>query len=383
MQKHYYVIGCVLILALLILCLFYWSQTGSKSSTATLTSDSNRNSLIPVPKNSFTESQTSENLNSSNGGYNSMANRLVSSIGNIGPSKSVDRTDNFGRGVPIRLAFVKQSFTVAAYSYWSGGNAFYKFYRTFDSVKPGLNVTKNLQWLTTLPIDSLNETKLTPARVYPMLSLLGDLGNQKLNYSVDIIDDVYVDSGKIFLTNGSNAFDILLLGHQEYVTQHEYDNLKRFVFNGGTIIALDGNIFYAEVKYDERSHEVTLIKGHSWAYDGVSAWRDVSERWEKDLPSWIGGLTVVCSNCNESEFANNPFNYSNFEEQYIANSNDKIIFDYKYSDPLHKVSTYELKFGKGYVFVLGIYSDHVIRNPKFIAFFNTLVSDAASKYITR
>ena len=30
-------------------------------------------------------------------------------------------------------------------------------------------------------------------------------------------------------------YGILILGHQEYVTQKEYDNLKNFVANGGTI----------------------------------------------------------------------------------------------------------------------------------------------------
>ena len=36
----------------------------------------------------------------------------------------------------------------------------------------------------------------------------------------------------IFLNNGSNKYEVIILGHQEYVTQREYDNLKRFVSNG-------------------------------------------------------------------------------------------------------------------------------------------------------
>jgi Na+/H+ antiporter NhaD/arsenite permease-like protein len=76
--------------------------------------------------------------------------------------------------------------------------------------------------------------------------------------------------------NGINAYDVIILGHQEYVTQKEYYNLKRFVGNGGTMIVLDGNVFYAEVRYDENTQIVTLVKGHSWAYNGRSAWRSVS-----------------------------------------------------------------------------------------------------------
>ena len=43
--------------------------------------------------------------------------------------------------------------------------------------------------------------------------------------------------------NGTNVYDVIMLEHQEYVTQQEYDNLKRFVANGGILILLDGNVF--------------------------------------------------------------------------------------------------------------------------------------------
>ena len=74
------------------------------------------------------------------------------------------------------------------------------------------------------------------------------------------------DNGFMFTKNGSNAFDLIILGHQEYVTQKEYDNLKRFVANGGTMLILDGNVFYAEVKYDHVKDIVSLVK-HYWAFN--------------------------------------------------------------------------------------------------------------------
>ena len=58
----------------------------------------------------------------------------------------------------------------------------------------------------------------------------------------------------LFFVNGTNKYDILILGHQEYVTQQEYANLKHFVANGGTLVLMDGNVFYAEVKYDRNTH---------------------------------------------------------------------------------------------------------------------------------
>jgi len=38
---------------------------------------------------------------------------------------------------------------------------------------------------------------------------------------------------------------------------------------------LDGNVFYAEVKYDKSNQTVTLVKGHWWAFNGKSAWNSM------------------------------------------------------------------------------------------------------------
>ena len=65
------------------------------------------------------------------------------------------------------------------------------------------------------------------------------------------------------------------LGHQEYVTQAEYNNLKRFVANGGVPILPYSNIFYSEVSYDKNSESVTLVKGHNWAFNDKSAWKNI------------------------------------------------------------------------------------------------------------
>src|ERR1051325_10297456 len=93
----------------------------------------------------------------------------------------------------------------------------------------------------------------------------------------------------IFTKNGkNNVYHILILGHQEYVTQQEYNNLKKFVVNGGTLIILDGNVFFAQVKYDKHTQTVALVKGHWWAFNGKSAWKSVGERWKQETSQWIG-----------------------------------------------------------------------------------------------
>lgn len=51
---------------------------------------------------------------------------------------------------------------------------------------------------------------------------------------------------------------------------------------------MDSNAFFAEVKYDANTNKVTLVKGHSWAFNGKSAWRSVNERWKNETEQWIG-----------------------------------------------------------------------------------------------
>ena len=89
----------------------------------------------------------------------------------------------------------------------------------------------------------------------------------------------------------------MILGHQEYVTQKEYDNLKKFVTNGGILFLMDGNTFYAEVKYDNKTKTVSLAKGHSWEFNGKSAWGSIGERWAKETSEWVGS-NYLCYSCD-------------------------------------------------------------------------------------
>ena len=95
------------------------------------------------------------------------------------------------------------------------------------------------------------------------------------------------------------------MGHQEYVTQKEYNYLKQFVTNGGILILPYSNILYAEVKYNYKNDTVNLVKGHYWAFNGKSAWRSISEKWENETSEWVG------SNYNpySTILGNNPFGY--------------------------------------------------------------------------
>lgn len=237
---------------------------------------------------------------------------------------------------------------------------------------------------------SSNQKELSSAS--GMVYLLKNIKWLTSRSNITLLTDANVDNGNIFNTNSSNdvgnnssssrnnssnAYDLIILGHQEYVTQQEYDNLKHFVANGGTMIILDGNVFYTEVKYDKNTHTVTLVKGHSWAFNGKSAWRSVGERWAKETSEWVGS-NYLCYSC-DIRFTNNPFEYRHHEEQYITNPHDIILMNYNaslsnYHLPIRPViATYELNYQKGKVISLGIYSEDIIGNGRFDRYFDSIL----------
>jgi hypothetical protein len=280
----------------------------------------------------------------------------------------------------LRIALVEPTFTAAAYN-----NSFYVFYQKYSHVPANTNITKDLNLLSSKVIKYPTITPTT--KVHSAFAMLSILKNFKLispNSDITVLTDADVDNGLIFDNRGgsvdtnSNAYDVVILGHQEYVTQREYNYLKDFVSNGGTMFLLDGNVFYAQVKFDHNTNTVTLVKGHGWAFNGKSAWKSVAERWAKETSEWVGS-NYLCYSCDIT-FANDPWEYQHHEEQYITNHNDKILMNYNAS-LLHYpiaslrpvIATYELNYQKGKVISLGIYSDDIINNERFDKYLDNLV----------
>jgi hypothetical protein len=324
-----------------------------------------------VPSSSgLVDSLREGNLSSTSPNVNDTSYHFSGDLHEITTPNNNTHTGDFGKGTDIAL--IKPTFTAAAYD-----NAFYIFYPKYSNTSRGTNVTTDLDLL------SNQVANQTTSSAFAMLDLLQNIRWVTPESNVTVLSDADADSGGIFLRNGSNAYDVVILGHQEYVTQQEYDNLKQFVVNGGTMIILDGNVFYAQVGYDNITEIVSLIKGHGWAYNGKSAWRSVGERWANETAQWVGS-NYLCYSCNIA-FANDPFRYRHHEENYVTNPNDIILLDYNATDynyktdVKHVIGTYELNYQKGKVIALGIYSDDVITNGKFDRFFDNLLLQYAPR----
>ena len=270
------------------------------------------------------------------------------------------------------IALVLPTFTAAAYN-----NSFYIFYQRYAHIPYGTNVTKDLNLLSSKVIITNLTSTTTTRSAFTIPKLIDSLKKK----NITILTDPDVDKGLIFKRNNANLYDVIILGHQEYVTQKEYDNLKKFVVDGGTMIILDGNVFYAEVKYDRIDQMITLVKGHWWAFNGKSAWKSIGERWKEQTAQWVGS-NYLCYEC-VGKFENDPFGYRPHEEQYITNPRDIILLNYNASIVLFGdqhlmkskpvVATYELNYGKGKVIALGIYSDDILLNDKFDIYLHNLL----------
>ena len=314
-------------------------------------------------------------LNTNRTYYRYAITKNKNQIANLENNINSDNNSNIG-GIlnkDINIALVAPTFTAAAYD----DNSFYTFYNLYSNTSVTTNITSNLNLLSH---NISNHDMLRASLV--MLKLVDNLKLINPNSHITILTDADVDNGSLFnnSNNNNNIYDVAILGHQEYVTQKEYDNLKKFVTNGGTMMLLDGNVFFAEVKYNAHTKTESLVKGHWWAFNGKSAWHSVGERWPQETSQWVGS-NYLCYRC-VSAFGNDPFEYTPHEEQYISNHNDSILLNYdaiittsknKIDNKQPMIATYELNYQKGKVVALGIFSDDVIDNTKFNKFFDNLL----------
>ncbi len=269
----------------------------------------------------------------------------------------------------INVAIVEPTFTQAAYD-----KSFYMFYEIYDEEiigKDTINFTNYTSLLSSRVPDNTGNWSGT----YQIVNHLKWLIPKS---SIDVLGDEDVHSrSSIFSPNGENLYDVIMLQHQEYVSQQEYNNLKKFVSNGGILFLLTGNVFYGEVEYDEKNNTIKFVKGHNFAFNGQSAWRSVKERWMDETSEWTGG-NYKCCFAWEFVFHNDPFGITHNEEHHVTNPKAKILLDYNAtaakSDEEFIIATYALEYKKGTVLTLGIWTvNKLFENERFLRFFDSLL----------
>lgn len=282
-----------------------------------------------------------------------------------------------------RVALIEPTFTYAAYQ----NGSFYNFYKKYsnllwDDDRSIVSITTDLDLLKDRPIPH----GPFPFYLHPEYSDIPYINyfNVILRYLqkdytlISKITDVDVHEGNIFQKNGKNAYDVLFLFHSEYVTQSEYNNLKKFVSNGGTIVFTEANVLYAEVSYNKSSDSISLVNGHDWKFDGNSATHGKSERWLDENKEWMGSNFLDIPSWEKVYFRNNPFNYNHTEEQYVTNPDAKILLDYEAYNLTERyqnatVATYMMNYGKGKVVHLGIWGHTLTNNEKFLTYFDKVI----------
>jgi N,N-dimethylformamidase beta subunit-like protein len=195
--------------------------------------------------------------------------------------------------VHLKLAFLNPTFTYAAYQ----NNSFYTFYAKYYPITgPSSNVISDLSLIKNkkiphAPFYLYNQAaggqpgipdKHFIDRIVDTVALLAPKSN------ITFINDQDIEYGKLFYPNGKNAFDVIFLVHEEYVTQTGYNSLKRFVSQGGTLVFTESNVLTVEVKYNHQNDSITLVKGHQFEFDGKVAKRSVEERWKNETSQWLG-----------------------------------------------------------------------------------------------
>ncbi len=170
--------------------------------------------------------------------------------------------------------------------------------------------------------------------------------------------------------------------HNEYATQDEYNNLKKFVINGGTIVFTDASILFAEVIYNKTNDSIALVKGHYWKFNGKYAQPGPSEIWVKENTEWMESNFLDIPSNYKVYFNNNPFNYTHSEEQYVTNPNAKILLNFEAYNLTSRfsnatVDTYEMDYGKGKVINLGIWGHILVSNKVFLNYFDNVIIQIA------
>ena len=122
---------------------------------------------------------------------------------------SNNNNNNDGIYNKTNIAFVENTFTESAYAV----NGFYSFYNKYNDIPKKVQVSSDLSMFTTKIPDKASQKVIS--------KLTKHLNNTLSNATFTNIKDTDVQNGRIFspFNEQVNAYDILILFHEEYVTQ--------------------------------------------------------------------------------------------------------------------------------------------------------------------
>jgi len=159
----------------------------------------------------------------------------------------------------VKIGVVLPTFTAAAYNFVHPN--YYDWYNEYYSENSSPSgVTTDLANLTAAVPTTQAELHNHNIKYVPEAEkLYNHLLAARPTDTISILTDIDIHNG------AQVNYDILVIFHEEYVTQQIYNNFKSFVTTqGGVLVAMDGNIFFAQVSYDPSTHTATLVSGHYW-----------------------------------------------------------------------------------------------------------------------
>jgi N,N-dimethylformamidase beta subunit-like, C-terminal len=235
-----------------------------------------------------------------------------------------------------RIALVMPLFTSTPYA--GSPQSFYAFYAKHDASVG--NVTSDLTMLST-PVSAgygFNSGWGQDEGLFSMFAGKGPEGTVSLAPGVSVVTDVQADAGALFNPDGGRAYQTVVLGHEEYVTAREYAQFKAFVGEGGRLIEMSANNFYAEVNYSNGIE--TFWRGHGFVFNGITAWRSSVQPFEQPNNDWFGSYySGVEGTTGESNVL------YNFTDTLTLRSWGEGVYSYAHA------------YGSGSVFCLCYYSE--------------------------
>ena len=288
----------------------------------------------------------------------------------------------------VSVAVVKPVFTATPYSQYASGS-FYAFYKKYS--KAVGNITTDLQWLNTSVKSGLgyNQGWGHSDVLYDFLaSAAAGRCGLVMGKNLHVISDMNVSSGDLLSPNGSRMFDAVILGHEEYVTRNEYNQLRSFVAAGGKLVAMDSNDFYAEVRYNPTSQMETFVLGHGgYAFNGRTAWYNETNPQPWNTSGWFGStyccfhrfsfsgggalnktnpLGLLLSEYFGSSLATG---YVSHEENRVSNFTGTSVVATFIRVPGFTIASYVHRYGRGGVFCFCVFGDDLISYDKSTQYF--------------